>query len=56
MCAYNVDEIDTFNEFHQHFTSSFCADILVPKNYKEKLYLEKSLKKHFRAKKFQVKY
>ncbi len=26
-------------EFHQHFTSSFCADILAPKNYKVKLYV-----------------
>jgi len=24
-------------QFHQHFTSSFCADILFPKNYKAKL-------------------
>jgi len=22
------------SQFHQHFTSSFCADILMPKNYK----------------------
>jgi hypothetical protein len=24
-------------QFHQHFTSSFCGDIFVPKNYKAKL-------------------
>jgi hypothetical protein len=24
-------------QFHQHFTSSFCAKILLPKNYKPKL-------------------
>ncbi len=37
-----------YSQFHQHFLSSFCADILVPKNYKAKLDLEKSYKKkHF---------
>jgi len=33
----NVGEIDTFSQFHQHFTSSFCANILLQKNYKAKL-------------------
>jgi len=27
----------TLSQFHQHFTSSFCADIFAPKNYKAKL-------------------
>jgi len=26
-----------FSEFHQHFTSSFYVDILLPKNYQAKL-------------------
>jgi len=26
----------TYSQFHQHFTSSFCTDILLPKNYKAK--------------------
>jgi hypothetical protein len=34
----NVDEIDTYNQFHQHCMSSFGAKILLPKNYKPKLY------------------
>ncbi len=25
-------EFDTFSQFHQHFTSSFWADVLSPKN------------------------
>jgi len=33
----NVGEIDTCSQFHQHFMSSFCADIFVPKNYKAKM-------------------
>jgi len=28
---------DEINQFHQHFASSFCADILLPKNHKAKL-------------------
>jgi len=27
----HVCEIDTWGQFHQHFTSSFCANILLPK-------------------------
>jgi len=38
--ANNIDEIDTCSQFHHHFKSSFCADILLPKNYKAKLLLE----------------
>jgi len=38
-------------KFINIFTSNFCADILAPKNYKAKLYLEKSCAKHFSAKK-----
>jgi len=29
-----VAKIDPWSQFHQHFTSSFFADILAPKNYK----------------------
>jgi len=35
--AKAVDEMDTGGQFHQHFMSSFCANILMPKNYKAKL-------------------
>jgi len=39
-----------------HFTNSFCANILLPKNYKAKLYLDKSCTtKLFCMKKSQVK-
>ncbi len=30
----NVDENDTFSHFHQNFTNSFWANILLSKNYK----------------------
>jgi len=33
-CSYNVDEIDIFRQIHQHFTKSFYANIIAPKNYK----------------------
>jgi len=33
----NVDEIDQSSQSHQHYTSSFCANILSPKNYNAKL-------------------
>jgi len=45
----------SYTQFHQHFTSSFCADIVLTKNYKAKLYLEKSCAKHFHIKKAPVK-
>ncbi len=38
----DVGEIDTRCWFHQHFTSSFWANIFLPKNFKAKLRLEKS--------------
>jgi len=31
MRTKNVNEIDTCSQFHQHFKSSFCTDILLPK-------------------------
>jgi hypothetical protein len=34
-------------QFHQHFMSSFCTKILLPKNYKPKLYSLKSCAKNF---------
>jgi hypothetical protein len=39
-----------------NFTSSFCADILLTKNYKAKLQVEKSFYKHFCMKKLFVNY
>jgi hypothetical protein len=46
----------TCSQYHQHFTSSFCTNILVQKNYKGKLEkLEKSFAKHFCMKKARVK-
>ena len=33
--SFNSKSVST--QFHQHFTSSFCADSLSPKNYKAKL-------------------
>ena len=29
--------LDTLRQFHQYFTCNFCADFLLPKNYKYKL-------------------
>ena len=29
--------VNSFGQFHQHFTSSFCANIIAPKKYKPKL-------------------
>jgi len=43
------------SQFHQNFMSTFCANILAPKNYKAKLKLEKSFAKHFWTKKAWVK-
>ncbi len=40
---------------HQHFTSSFWDNILLPENYKVKVYVEWSLEKHFRTKKLLIK-
>jgi len=50
-----VGEMDTNSQFHQHFMSSFCANILLKKIYKSKLYIEKSFAKHFCTKKAHVK-
>ena len=33
---------NTFSQFHQHFTSSFCADFLSTKKYKHTLWVQKS--------------
>jgi len=51
----NFGEIDPCSQFHQHLTSSFCADILAPKNYKAKLKSEKSFAKSFCMKKVSIK-
>jgi len=37
-CFLNDGDIDASNQFHQHFTSSFCTDFLLLKNYKPILY------------------
>jgi len=34
-------------QFHQHFKSSFCAKIILPKNYKPKLKANKSCAENF---------
>jgi len=36
-----------YRQFHQHFTTSFCINILLRKNYKAKRSLEKTFAKHF---------
>ncbi len=38
-------------QYHQHFTSNFFDDILLPKNYKAKPIKKKSCAKHIHAKK-----
>jgi len=45
----------TIIQFHQHFMSSFCTDILLPKNFEAKMWVEKSFKKQFCTKKAYVK-
>ena len=40
-----------FGQFHQHFTISFCANILAPKKYKPKPKVQKSCSKDFCMKK-----
>ena len=42
-------------QFHQHFMSSFCANLLAPKTYKAKMYIQKSCLKGFCTKKLLVK-
>ncbi len=41
-------------KFYQHSRSSFCTNILSPKNYKAKLWLEKSFKNAFVHKKLLI--
>ena len=45
----------TMSQFHQCSTSSFNANSLLPKEYKVKLYVQKSCSKHFCTKKPVVK-
>jgi len=47
--------IKTCIQFHQHFTSSFCIDILLPKSQRAELLLEKSCAKHYCTKRLRVK-
>ena len=51
MAYCSMSSFTSYIQFHQHFTSSFCANILTPKNYRAKLLLEKSFEKHFCMKK-----
>jgi len=44
-CSYNVDEIDTFRQIHQHFTKSLYANIIAPKNYKGQTVTREKLQK-----------
>ncbi len=46
-----VAETESWGQCHQHFMSSFCANILAPKYYKAKLEIEKGFAKHFCTKK-----
>ncbi len=41
----DVQNANHVGQFHQHFASSFCTNILLPKNYKAKLIREKLRKK-----------
>ncbi len=34
ICAFNADEIDTYHQFHQHFTQAFFVQNLGAKNHK----------------------
>jgi len=43
-------------QFNLHFTCSLRAVILLPKNFKAKMLVEKSCAKYFRSKKAQVKF
>ncbi len=47
--SFELGWLSIFSQFQQHFTSSFCADIILPKNYK--LLKEKSCKKYYHTKK-----
>jgi len=42
-CEWNVDGIDTWSQFHQHFISSFCSNIILPKNVKANTLLYKKV-------------
>jgi len=53
--SWNVVEIDTYSQVHQYLMSGFCADTLLPKNYKARLEVEKSYEKQFRKKKVLLK-
>jgi len=51
-CPFHLSSLSlslsfSFSQFHQHFKSSFCTDILVPKSYKAQLWVEKSCAKQF---------
>ena len=54
--AVSVDVVElSWGRFHQHFTSSFCANILAPKNYKAKLQAQKVFGARILAQKLLVK-
>jgi len=55
-CYTQKRELTSWCQFHQHFMSSLCAKILLPKNYKPKLLAHKSCAKNFGTKKLLVKY
>jgi hypothetical protein len=50
-----ISEVTSYSQFHQDLKSSFFTNFLMPKNYKHKLQVQKSLAKHFRTKKMLVK-
>jgi len=45
-----LSTVVTKSTIHQHFTSSFCADILAPKNYKAKMLIRKAAQNTFERK------
>jgi len=47
--------IDTYSQFHQYFTSSFCADILAPKKLQSQTVIREKLHKALLYKKALVK-
>jgi len=49
-------QVNTCSQFRQHFTSSFCADILLSKNFKAKMKVEKNILKTLSYKKVVCKF
>jgi len=50
-CISCLMKLTPVSQFHEHFTSSFFANFLLPKNYKHKLWAQKSFAKKLLLKK-----